>query len=35
MKKLALAIFLFFPSVAQAADSAWVQASPAAMKPGW
>ena len=26
MKKLALAIFLFFPSLAQAADSAWVQA---------
>jgi hypothetical protein len=26
MKKLALAVFLFFPSVAQAADSAWVQA---------
>jgi hypothetical protein len=26
MKKLALAIFLFFPSFAQAADSAWVQA---------
>lgn len=26
MKKLALVLFLFFPSVAQAADSAWVQA---------
>ncbi|HEX4178978.1 MAG TPA: metallophosphoesterase [Rhizomicrobium sp.] len=26
MKKLALAVFLFFPSIAQSADSAWVQA---------
>ena len=26
MKKLALAVFLFFPSFAQAADTAWVQA---------
>ena len=26
MKKLALAAVLFFPSIAQAADSAWVQA---------
>ena len=26
MKKLALAVFLFFPSLAQAADSTWVQA---------
>ena len=28
MKKLALAIVLFFPAVAHAVDSAWVQAVP-------
>src|ERR1700753_3452158 len=27
MKKLALAVLLFFPSIAKAADSAWVQAA--------